>query len=114
MLRPVCAPYSNFSKLNVTSPIPSVNGDIVDFADGSLYKSSNFLQQHLDALQLALYNDDIELANPLLQMTTASIRRDVNNLVKEIGMNHIDFNSTLQSTTMTFERLDRFQKNCRI
>jgi len=42
-------------------------------------------------------------------MTTASIRRNVKDLVKEIGMNHIEnittSNNTLQNTTMTFECL---------
>ncbi|KAF6022835.1 hypothetical protein EB796_018869 [Bugula neritina] len=52
----------------------------------------------------------VETSEGLLHMTTASICRNVKDLVKELGMNHVEkvttLNNTLQSTTMTFECLE--------
>jgi len=36
-----------------------------DFCDGSFVRQNKIFQAHKDALQLILYYDDIEVANPL-------------------------------------------------
>jgi hypothetical protein len=46
-------------------PPQNSTGCIKSFKDGTRYKQSDFFERHPNALQLLLYNDDIEVANPL-------------------------------------------------
>lgn len=48
-----------------TAPFRPSRHDIFSYKDGELFKGSQFFADHPDALRLCLYNDDIELANPL-------------------------------------------------
>lgn len=45
--------------------IKSSDGLLRDYIDGMQYAKDKFFMEHPDALQLTLYNDDIEIANPL-------------------------------------------------
>lgn len=42
-----------------------INEELRYFTDGSIYKSSQWFRDNPEALQIVLYNDDIEIANPL-------------------------------------------------
>lgn len=42
-----------------------ISNDLNGYEDGQLFASDSYFQQHPDALRLCLYNDDIEVANPL-------------------------------------------------
>jgi len=45
----------------------SGDGVLRDFCDGCFVRQNSIFQAHKDALQLILYYDDIEVANPLVQ-----------------------------------------------
>ena len=44
---------------------PSQNGYLYDYCDGEIYKNHPLFSTHQDALQLIIYFDEIETANPL-------------------------------------------------